>query len=68
MVTVGRTHKHLTLYKQKIKIAKRYTDGINCYRVFEPLQSADPDRIYASHKGFYALIFDNIISEFCEYF
>lgn len=32
--------------------------------VFEPLQSADPDRIYASHKGFYALIFDNIISEF----
>lgn len=32
--------------------------------LFEPLSTAGPDRLYASSKGFYALIFENIISEF----
>lgn len=37
-------------------------------RMFEPLSSANIERIYPSSDGFYALILDNLISEFCKFF
>lgn len=44
-----------------------FNNQSNFFRVFEPLELADSDKILASDKGFYALILDNLISELCKF-